>query len=261
MAQKSRGLMETYGFLCLMISLLPCGETSVTMTVNDYPGNFTLDAQSGSIQSLKCAVHNHSREEELLWYREDGQVDLKPGNKINTSYICVSPLSENDNGVTFTCKLRRDHSVQISVILNVTFPPALSEEDTQTAEEGSHVQLTCNAKSNPQAQMAWYRNNSILVLEKGRHQIQQDSEVFQLSIATVQKSDNGTYTCIANSTLTLQKMDFHLIIQDKEFALPMEPIIAATVVILLTISFGIVARRERILKFCTKEDTQSETSL
>uniref|UniRef100_A0A6I8PDC3 Transmembrane and immunoglobulin domain containing 1 n=1 Tax=Ornithorhynchus anatinus TaxID=9258 RepID=A0A6I8PDC3_ORNAN len=213
MAQKSRGLMETYGFLCLMISLLPCGETSVTMTVNDYPGNFTLDAQSGSIQSLKCAVHNHSREEELLWYREDGQVDLKPGNKINTSYICVSPLSENDNGVTFTCKLRRDHSVQISVILNVTFPPALSEEDTQTAEEGSHVQLTCNAKSNPQAQMAWYRNNSILVLEKGRHQIQQDSEVFQLSIATVQKSDNGTYTCIANSTLTLQKMDFHLIIQ------------------------------------------------
>ncbi|XP_038615645.1 transmembrane and immunoglobulin domain-containing protein 1 isoform X1 [Tachyglossus aculeatus] len=261
MAQKSSGLMQTYGFLCLMISLLPCGETSVTLTVNDYPGNHTLDTQSGSIQSLKCAVHNHSREEELLWYREDGQVDLKPGNKINTSYICVSPLSENDHGVTFTCKLQRDHSVQISVILNVTFPPALSEEDTQTAEEGNNVLLTCNAKSNPQAQMAWYRNNSTLVLEKGRHQIQQTSDVFQLSIATVKKSDNGTYTCIANSTSILQRMDFHLIVQDKKFVVPMEPIIAAMVVVLLTISFGIFARRERIRKFCTTEDTQSDIAL
>lgn len=46
-------------------------------------------------------------------------MDLKDGNKVNISNICISPATETDNGVTFTCKLRRDQSVKVSVILDV----------------------------------------------------------------------------------------------------------------------------------------------
>lgn len=46
-------------------------------------------------------------------------MDLKDGNKVNVSNICVSPVTESDNGVTFTCKLARDKSVQVSVLLDV----------------------------------------------------------------------------------------------------------------------------------------------
>lgn len=46
-------------------------------------------------------------------------MDLKDGNKVNVSNICISPVTESDNGVTFTCKLARDKSVQVSVILDV----------------------------------------------------------------------------------------------------------------------------------------------
>jgi len=101
--------------------------------------------------------------------------------------------------------------------LSLTVPPLLSGNGFQTVEEGSDVRLVCNVKSNPQAQMLWYRNNSALVLEKGRHQIQQTRESFQLSITRVKKSDNGTYNCIASSSLKTETMDFHLVVKGNSF--------------------------------------------
>ncbi|MEJ1287644.1 hypothetical protein NN561_018665 [Cricetulus griseus] len=90
------------------------------LTVNGKTENYVLDTPSGVQASLECAVQNHTREEELLWYREDGRVDLKTGNIINTSSVCVSSISEKDNGVRFTCKLQSDQTVSVSVVLNVT---------------------------------------------------------------------------------------------------------------------------------------------
>ncbi|XP_007935609.1 transmembrane and immunoglobulin domain-containing protein 1 [Orycteropus afer afer] len=262
MTWKSIGLMEMCKFLLLLTSFLPCGMTSSVLTVNGETEDYILNTQPELQVSLKCAVQNHTREEELLWYREGGRVDLKSGNKINSSSICVSPISENDNGVTFTCKLQRDQSVSISVMLNVTFPPRLSGEDFQTAEEGSDVQLVCNVKSNPQAQMLWYKNSSILNLEKNRHQVHQTSESFQLSITKVKKSDNGTYSCTASLLQEMETKDFYLIVKDKEWTIPIEPIIAACIVVLLTLCFGLVARRKRILKLCIKDQApQSGTAL
>ncbi|TKC47493.1 hypothetical protein EI555_018946, partial [Monodon monoceros] len=248
MAWKTSSLMQMYRFLLLVILSLPHEMTSSVLTVNGKTENYILDTEPGLEESLNCAVQNHTREEELLWYREDGRVDLKSGNKINSSSVCVTSISENDNGITFTCKLRRNQSTSISVVLNVTFPPLLSGDDFQTAEEGSDVKLVCNVKSNPQAQMMWYKNSGFLNLEKKHHQIQQTSEYLQLSITKVKKSDNGTYSCIANSLIETKTKDFHLIVKDKAPSVPIEPIIAACIVVFLTLLFGLIARRKRMMK-------------
>ncbi|KAF3816572.1 hypothetical protein GH733_013920 [Mirounga leonina] len=242
MAWNISGLMRMCRFLLLVILFPPCEVTSSVLTVNDRTENYILDTWLGSQESLKCAVQNHTREEELLWYREEGTVDLKSGNKINSSSVCVSSISENDNGVTFTCKLQSDQSVSVSVVLNVIY-------DFQAVEEGSDVKLVCSVKSNPQAQMMWYRNSNILNLEK-TYQVHQTSESLQLSITKVKKSDNGTYSCVANSSLQVETKDFHLIVKDRTVALPIEPIIAACVVVFLTLCFGLIARRKRIMKDC-----------
>ncbi|KAM7067787.1 transmembrane and immunoglobulin domain-containing protein 1 isoform 1-T2 [Molossus nigricans] len=261
MAPNSSGLRRMCRFLLLVVFFLPREMTSSVLTVNDKTENYILNTQLGSEESLKCAVQNHTGDEELLWYREGGTVDLKSGNKINSSAVCVSSISENDHGVTFTCKLQRDQSVSISVVLNVTFPPVLSGDDFQTVEEGSDVKLVCNVKSNPQAQMLWYKNSSILNLEKNHHQIQQTSESLQLSITKVKKSDNGTYRCFASSW-QIKTKDFHLFVKERGSTIPIEPIIAATVVVFLTLCFGLIARRKRIMKLCKKgEDPQRETAL
>ncbi|XP_025332014.3 transmembrane and immunoglobulin domain-containing protein 1 isoform X1 [Canis lupus dingo] len=261
MAWNIRELMKMCKFLLLAILFLPHEVTSSVLTVNDRTENYILDTWLGSQESLKCAVQNHTREEELLWYREEGTVDLKSGNKINSSSVCVSSISEDDNGVTFTCKLQRNQSVSVSVVLNVIFPPILSGDDFQTVEEGSDVKLVCNVRSNPQAQMMWHRNSDILNLEKN-HQVHQTSESLQLSITKVKKSDNGTYSCVANSSLQMETKDFHLIVKDRAVTVPKEPIIAACIVVFLTLCFGLIARRKRIMKLCIKnEDPQRETAL
>ncbi|XP_021510548.1 transmembrane and immunoglobulin domain-containing protein 1 [Meriones unguiculatus] len=248
--------------LLLVVLSLPQGRTSSVLTVNGKTEDYILDTSPGVQASLECAVQNHSRDEELLWYRENKAIDLKSGNKINTSSVCVSSIKEDEDGVRFTCKLQRDQTVSVSVVLNVTFPPLLSGNSFHTVEEDSDVRLVCNVKSNPQAQMTWHKNNNTLFLEKGRHQIQQTRESLQLSITKVKKSDNGTYNCIASSSLKTETMDFLLVVTDKSPVVPIEPIIAASVVVVLTLAFGVLARRKRIMKLCVKENARStETAL
>ncbi|NXD81582.1 TMIG1 protein, partial [Halcyon senegalensis] len=218
------------------------------LSVNSHAADFSLSTSPVSAISLSCLVQNSSQEEELLWYRGDGRVDLKDGNKVNVSNICISPVTESDNGVTFTCRLARDKSVQVSVLLDVQFPPRLTGEEFLQIEEEKDVTLTCDAKSNPQAETAWYRNNATLTLEQNRYQLYQTSEVFQLSIQKVQKSDNGTYTCVVKSSLGEARKDFHLTVEDKKPLFPKEAVIAAVVVVTLTLLFGIIARKDKIFK-------------
>ncbi|NWU36597.1 TMIG1 protein, partial [Hylia prasina] len=232
----------------LAVSFLACVATGLELSVNNHAADFTLSTEVGPAISLSCLVHNSSQAEELLWYRGDGQVGLKDGNKVNISNICISPVNESDNGVTFTCRLARDKSVQVSVILDVQFPPRLSGEETLHVEEDQDVTLTCNSKSNPQAQSTWYKDNHDLTLQQGHHELYQTSEIFRLSIRKVQKSDNGTYTCVVQSSLGKGTRDFHLTVEDKKPVFPKEAVIAAAVVVIITIFFGIVARKDKFFK-------------
>ncbi|XP_019366774.1 PREDICTED: transmembrane and immunoglobulin domain-containing protein 1 isoform X2 [Gavialis gangeticus] len=261
MAQHSC-LPVPYEVPVLVMLLLPCIVTGVELAINNETSDFKLTTRLGPALSLSCAIQNNSQEEQLIWYRGDGAVDLKDGNQMNASHLCLSPVTETDNGVAFTCKLKRDQSIQVSVILDVQFRPILSGKDSLRAEEESDVTLICNVKSNPQAQVAWYKDNIVLTLEAKRHQIHQTSEVSKLSITKAQKSDMGVYTCVANSSLGEDRKDFHLVIEDKKPVFPIEAIAAAAVVVLLTIVFGVVAQREKILKcFVKKNETPSETAL
>ncbi|KAM9218289.1 transmembrane and immunoglobulin domain-containing protein 1 [Leptosomus discolor] len=257
MVHRSR-LAARCGVPVLALWVLACVATGLELSVNNHAADFSLSTSLGPPVSLSCLVQNSSQAEELRWYRGDGEVDLKDGNKVNVSNICVSPVTESDNGVSFTCKLARNMSVQVSVILDVQFPPQLTGEETLQIQENKDVTLTCNAKSNPQAQAAWYKNTTVLTLQQNRYQLYQSSEVFQLSIKKVQKSDNGTYTCVIKSSLGEGRKDFHLIVEDKKPVFPKEAVIAAVVVVTLTLLFGIVARKDKIFK-CFKRS--SETAL
>ncbi|KAF2980191.1 hypothetical protein EK904_000005 [Melospiza melodia maxima] len=225
---QRHSLTIPHGVPVLAVSFLACVATGVELSVNNQAADFTLSTGLSPAISLSCLVHNSSQAEELLWYRGDGQVDLKDGNKVNISNICISPVNESDNGVTFTCRLARDRAVQVSVTLDV------------------------------QCQSTWLKDSQSLTLQQSRHKLYQTSEVFQLSISKVQKSDNGTYTCLVESRLGNGTRDFHLIVEDKKPVFPKEAVIAAVVVVTITLLFGIVARIDKFLK-CFKKP--KETSL
>ncbi|NWI57350.1 TMIG1 protein, partial [Calyptomena viridis] len=217
------------------------------LSINNQFADFPLSTKLGYSVSLSCLVHNSSQAEQLLWYRGEGQVSLKDGNKVNISNVCIFPVNESDHGVSFTCRLARDKSVQVSVTLDVEFPPQLSGEETHHIQEGEDVTLTCNSKCNPQAQAVWYKDNNSLTLQQGHHELYQTSEVFQLSIKEVEQSDNGTYTCVVEYFSGKRTRDFHLLVEEKKAVFPKEAVIAAAVVVLITAFFGIAARKD---KFC-----------
>ncbi|XP_042298674.1 transmembrane and immunoglobulin domain-containing protein 1 [Sceloporus undulatus] len=254
------------GILCGTVlftsMLLPGLVTGLELAINGIPVDHKLPTAPGLAQSLWCTVRNHSQEEELVWLRGDGAVSLKDGNKMNASNLCVSPVTVEENGVSFTCRLARDGSIQVSVVLDVMFPPILTGGDPPSVEEEKDVTLDCHAKANPPAQMTWLKDNGTLALEKSRYQVFQTSELFQLKIQTAQKSDSGVYTCLAESALGTERRSFQLAVRDKTVPFPTEAVIAAAVVVLLTILFAITARRERILKcFKKPSDSPSNTAL
>lgn len=122
----------------------PSSFSGVELAINNETSDFTLTTGVGPALSLSCAIQNNSQEEQLLWYRGDGAVDLKDGNQMNASHLCLSPVTETDNGVTFTCKLKRDQSIQVSVILDVQcelmrWVPPESRGSEEPVASGAHT--------------------------------------------------------------------------------------------------------------------------
>ncbi|XP_030078232.1 transmembrane and immunoglobulin domain-containing protein 1 [Microcaecilia unicolor] len=226
----------------------PCEISAVAVTVNSNSLDYTLTVEHEDVLSLICTVQNHTAEETLLWYRGDQLLNLDEGNQKNVSSVCVSPVTPSDNGVTFSCQLQRNASLRVTVALDVQFRPSLNGEGFLTVEEGNHVKISCKIKSNPQAAVVWYKDNNTLILEEGRHHLSLTSEFFELAISKAQKSDNGTYTCVARYANETLSKDFFLTVEDRKEPFPLEAIIAASVVVLLTAIFGIVARRKKIFK-------------
>ncbi|XP_016852774.2 transmembrane and immunoglobulin domain-containing protein 1 [Anolis carolinensis] len=248
-----------YRTLLFTSILWPSSIAGPELAINDIAADRKVSTMPGRSLPLHCSVRNHTEEEELVWLREDGTVDLKDGNRMTASSLCVFPVSVEDNGVSFTCRLARDSSVQVSVTLDVLFPPILTGEDPPLAEEEGDVTLDCYAKANPPAQMSWMKDNVTLMLENSRYEIFHTSELYQLKILGVKKSDSGIYDCLAESSNGTEWRSFHLVVGDKSVPFPTEAVIAAAVVVFLTILFAVVARRERILK-CVRKPSESPSN-
>ncbi|XP_063002505.1 transmembrane and immunoglobulin domain-containing protein 1 [Elgaria multicarinata webbii] len=252
----SRGIASLhFGAALFVFTFLPCAVTGTELAINGKTTDFRLPTEPGLAQSLWCTVRDPSQPQELLWFRENKKVKLQDGNKVNASNICVSPVTVDDNGVSFTCQLARNASAQISVMLDVMFEPILSGDDLSSVQEEEDVTLNCHARANPPAQMRWYKGNSSLTLESSRYWVSQTSGLFQLVIQRVQKSDGGIYTCMAETDSRNETWDFHLVVTDRTLPFPTEAVIMAAVVVVLTALFAVVARRERIIKCFKKEST------
>ncbi|XP_059827479.1 transmembrane and immunoglobulin domain-containing protein 1-like [Hypanus sabinus] len=228
----------------------PCTD----ICINDCTANDRLIKNISESLSLTCTVVNNRQDEELVWLREDRVINLKPLNRINVSTVCIDPITADDNNVTFSCHLSRNSTVKRSVLLDVRFVPILSQDGGVDVEaySGDVVTLTCNVKSNPPALMSWHKDNNTLKMEAGKHHVNWDSSAFTLLIKKVQKWQNGTYVCRADSTLGSRSLYFNLSVKDKPYQVPYEPIIAGIVVILLTSLFGIFSRRHAVIECCRK---------
>ncbi|KAM3934816.1 transmembrane and immunoglobulin domain-containing protein 1 [Leptodactylus fuscus] len=205
----------------------------------------------GDPVNLCCEVIGNMKEETLIWYRGTRQVDIKAENSVNISNVCIPELTVEDNGASFTCLLKRNTTIKLSLQLNVLFPPVLSGDTQINAEEGKTVDITCGYKANPAATMYWLQNDNVFTLPNN---FKQDltTDTLKITIEKVAKKDSANYTCVAllpDGNFTTRV--FELIVGDRKVGLPVEAIAAAVVVGALIIAFGLFARRDKILKVIT----------
>ncbi|XP_078404039.1 transmembrane and immunoglobulin domain-containing protein 1-like [Cetorhinus maximus] len=243
------------GLSFIMASCFAPGCTGVDVAINDITTDYRITRNLSDSLSLTCTIVNTTQDEELVWFRGDRAINLKSMNRINVSTVCIDPLTENDDEATFSCRLNKNSNINTTVHLDIRFIPILSRDGDNQIEvyAGNDVTLTCNVKSNPPAVMSWYKDNDILKMVAGRHSVYWGRGVFTLSIKKAQNMENGTYVCMANSTLGSSNLSFHLNVKDKPYEVPIEPIIAGLVVAGLTVLFGMISRREKVIQLCKKK--------
>ncbi|XP_072286916.1 transmembrane and immunoglobulin domain-containing protein 1 [Pyxicephalus adspersus] len=235
-----------------VFSLVICHVAALELLLNGYASHNRFDLKVNQSKTIICNVVNNSNAESLIWYRGTQQVNIKPENSVNSSTICLPEVAPEDDGVSFTCLLKRNTTIKWSALLNVTFEPILSGDTQIVAEEGKNVQITCGFKANPAVTMSWRQNGSVVTFPS-RFDQHMTRNTWTLTITKVQMEDTANYTCVAvppsgkEYTLT-----FEVIVGERKPGLPVEAIGAAVVVGALIIAFGLFARRQRIFKKCMK---------
>ncbi|KAJ0004525.1 hypothetical protein NQD34_010739 [Periophthalmus magnuspinnatus] len=190
---------------------------------------------------------------ELVWLRNDALVSLNEGNKNGQSRVCISPVILEDRETIFTCYLRSNASNRVSVVLNVTYPPPLTDSEEITVEEEASLILNCVIEAYPPvSSVVWMLNGTEVDLKEGRFTLANNGLSSTLSTEKVQQSlHEATYICAAVSPLYGTKTKvFTVNVTDKTLKFPLYPMIAGIVVVCLTSILAVASRWRKIVKCC-----------
>ncbi|XP_060790914.1 transmembrane and immunoglobulin domain-containing protein 1 [Neoarius graeffei] len=239
------------GFVCV------CGVDSANVTIQSNPpmsGGFVQTKPEDTV-SLTCTAIDSAVPEELQWFRNNQEVSLKDGNRVNTSHVCVQPVSRDDNTVIFTCQLRSNANAKASIQLEVQYPPTLGVHEEKWVEEGSNTVLSCDVRAYPPVSVVWKKDDKLLDLSSSSYKTSNNGMTATLSISKVkQDMHQGLYTCeVESSIFGITGNNFTITVTDKVTKFPLGPAIAGVVVVLATILLATISRWDRIMK-CFKKD-------
>ncbi|XP_059381624.1 transmembrane and immunoglobulin domain-containing protein 1 isoform X2 [Carassius carassius] len=237
---------------------LLCLVSQVKVTIESCPlatGNL-LRTEIEKTLTLTCIIDegiDPSNQNELQWFRNGVQVNLAEENRRSQSSLCIQPVTKEDNGAVFICQLKADASVNSSIEFDVQYPPDLNDTKEVFVEETSDVVLSCDVHANPPVTVAWKKDGEVLDLTSGSYKTTNNGINARLSITKAKRNvHQGTYTCEVNSSLYgIMGRTFTVMVQDKVLRFPVGPTIAGVVVVVCTIVFALISRRNTIIK-CIK---------
>nr|XP_023646767.1 transmembrane and immunoglobulin domain-containing protein 1 isoform X2 [Paramormyrops kingsleyae] len=197
--------------------LIPhCSSQLTVLSIESSPpsNGSVVSSEEGMTVSLTCLVENVEvyPGPELRWLRNKSPVLLQEENRLTRSSLCLESVSRDDHGVTFTCQLHSNASVNASMHLQVFFTPEFSGTENVTAEEGSSVTLVCDTYSNPQVTVSWQQNGEALDLSSGGFVLVHDRRESRLSMAQLQRSiHEAQYSCMVSSPMFGTRTKFFLL--------------------------------------------------
>ncbi|KAJ8368575.1 hypothetical protein SKAU_G00086030 [Synaphobranchus kaupii] len=211
-------------YTCSLFTM-PVKTAKAFLTVLGVPekpeiAGFTKPAKEGAEITLTCVTSGSKPAANIRWFRNEKEVQgAKEVNASGKTFTVRSTLqlkvNRNDDGVAYTCSV--DHvsltpsSHQVTEVLEVHYAPHVEITHSLTfPQEGQYLKLECVSKGNPLSDpVLWTKDGGELpdidrMIMEGR----------ELTITSLNKTDNGTYRCEARNYLGTSVGEYVLFVYD-----------------------------------------------
>ncbi|XP_035241851.1 cell adhesion molecule 2-like isoform X4 [Anguilla anguilla] len=209
-------------YTCSLFTM-PVKTAKAFLTVLGVPekpeiAGFTKPAAEGDEITLTCVTSGSKPAADIRWFRNEKEVQgAKEVNASGKTFTVRSTLQlqvdRNDDGVAYTCRV--DHvsltssSHQATEVLEVHYAPRVEIIHSLTfPQEGQYLKLECVSKGNPLPDpVLWTKDGGELpdidrMIVEGQ----------ELTITSLNKTDNGTYRCEASNHLGTSGAEYVLFV-------------------------------------------------
>ncbi|KAI1903382.1 hypothetical protein AGOR_G00026610 [Albula goreensis] len=211
-------------YTCSLFTM-PVKTAKAYLTVLGVPEKPEIDglpkpAVEGDHITLTCVTYGSKPAADIRWFRNEKEIKgAKEVNASGKTFTVRSSLQlqvdRNDDGVAYTCQV--DHvslpsSPQQAIeVLEVHYAPRVEITHSLTfPQEGQYLKLECVSKGNPLPDpVLWTKDGAELpdlerMIVEGR----------ELTITSLNKTDNGTYRCEARNRLGTSSAEYVLFVYD-----------------------------------------------
>lgn len=212
------------GLYTCSLFTMPVKTTKAFLTVLGMPGRpeitgFTKPVIEGDVVTLTCATSGSKPAANIRWFRNDKEVQgTKEVNATGKSFTVRSSLQfqvdKRDDGVAYTCSVEHvslSNPYMTTEVLEVHYAPHLEiTHSLNIPQEGQYLKMECVSIGNPIPEaVLWSKDGGELpdidrMIVEGR----------ELTITTLNKTDNGTYRCEASNHLGTSSAEYVLFVYD-----------------------------------------------
>ncbi|XP_029922076.1 cell adhesion molecule 2-like [Myripristis murdjan] len=216
-------------YTCSLFTM-PVKTTKAFLTVLGVPERpeitgFTKPALEGDMITLTCTSSGSKPAANIRWFRNDKEVQgVKEVNATGKSFTVRSSLQfqvdRRDDGVAYTCSVEHvslPSPYMTTEVLEVHYAPHLEiTHSLIIPQEGQYFKLECVSIGNPIPEpVLWSKDGGELpdierMIVEGR----------ELTITTLNKTDNGTYRCEASNHLGTSSAEYILFVYGKDLPGP-----------------------------------------
>ncbi|EEZ99076.2 lachesin isoform X1 [Tribolium castaneum] len=193
---------------------LGCVDVQVPPDIDDTGTSSDVTVEEGDNVTLSCSASGHP-EPRILWRREDGDHiilqdnphDIKKVDTYSGPSLRLVRIDRKQMG-SYLCIASNDVPPAVSkrVTLSVNFAPKVQVQKALVgAPLYSNVKLKCDVEAFPNSNNYWVKEQDEVLLNGFKYTTQEKRSGYKvimvLTIHNVNKSDIGTYTCVASNTM------------------------------------------------------------
>ncbi|XP_061106530.1 cell adhesion molecule 2-like isoform X2 [Conger conger] len=220
-------------YTCSLFTM-PVKTTKAYLTVLGVPEKPEIDglpkpAVEGEHITLTCVTYGSKPAADIRWFRNEKEIKgAKEVNASGKTFTVRSSLQlqvdRNDDGVAYTCQV--DHVSLASApqqaieVLEVHYAPRVEIVPSLTfPHEGQYLKLDCVSKGNPVPEPVRWTKDGAEITDLERMIV----EGRDLTIMSLNKTDNGTYRCEARNDLGISAAEYTLYVYDVPTTMPPPP--------------------------------------